>query len=581
MPLQIKSCFLTNFQGKRTKTFQEKSFSFKLPDAFLHFFKAMNMISSPESLPSDLDPQPSSAETREATPREASPLFTEFSEKLATFPTPEEKIAHGLEFMRSSISQEGSPRFREFWEARSLVLPFFRENLGSAIRSKLWNEYVELTVEARRLKEILEEQSAFAMEQIDLAIKALENDVTNFGALLASAGEIQFSDASQTIRQKATVYNQIQRELNLLNTLASRLNGLRKEIIKTDMRIRFKTKFFKRLSDLGDHVFPKRKELIEAISVEFEKDIDQFIAKYFQGDEVVGAPYYALREEIKALQSMAKLFTLNSGVFTRTRLKLSECWDKVKVLEKEHKKEVLEKKQASSEQRQGIQARIDAVKVKAAEMPLNEINAEIEAISNEMRNIPLQRDDVRFLRDELSSLRAPHFAAQEQKAKELELAEKEKLRVKREMITSLKDKIVQLSKQGEKMELDALLVAFAEVEAQIAELEASKMEKQQIERSLRPIKDLITDKKEHSLLNLSEDDKKALENLRVVLQQRKQRRQEIKEQLESYRKSLGGSNLDFEKAMQIRELVEQEKERLEKATASIQEIEQKIAELEG
>lgn len=538
------------------------------------------MISSPESsIPSDIEPQTSQSEIREV--KEESPLFKEFSAKLAALPTPEEKIAHGLLFMRSSISQEGSPRFREFWEARRLVLPFFKENLNPAIRSKLWNEYVELTVEARRLKEILEEQSAFAMEQIDLAIKALENDVTNFQALLATTGEISFSEASQTIRQKASVYNQIQRELNLLNTLASRLNGMRKEIIKTDMRIRFKTKFFKRLSDLGDHIFPKRKELIEAVSAEFEKDIDQFISNHFKGEEIVGAPYYALREEIKSLQSMAKVFTLNSSVFTRTRLKLSECWDKVKVLEKEHKKEVFEKKQASSQQRQSIQEKIDALKAKATELPLTELNNEIDAISSEMRSVPLHRDDVRYLRDELFKLREPHLAAQEQKAKELEAAEKEKLRLKRETLSALKERVAHLTKQAEKMELEALASAFSEVETQIAQLEISKMEKQQLERSLRPLKDQIADKKEHSLLNLSEDDKKTLENLRTVLQQKKQRRQEIKEQLESYRRALGGSNLDFEKAMQIRELVEQEKERLDKANTGIEEIEQKISELEG
>jgi hypothetical protein len=534
------------------------------------------MISSSDSSDTDSQLPPSEAKMEA---REESPLFKEFSQKLATFATPEEKIAHGLQFMRGSISQEGSPRFREFWEARRVILPFFKENLGSAIRSKLWGEYVELTVEARRLKDILEEQSAFAMEQIDLAIKALENDVTNFEALLASTAELSFANASQTIYQKATVYNRIQRELNLLNTLASRLNSMRKEIIKTDMRIRFKTKFFKRLSDLGDHIFPKRKELIEAVSAEFEKDVDQFIANHFKGDQIVGAPYYALREEIKGLQSTAKLFTLNSGVFTRTRLKLSECWDKVKVLEKEHKKEVLEKKQVSSEQKQAVQTKIDELKEKAAAMALRDLNVEIDAILEEMRKVSLHRDDVRFLKDELHKLKAPHLAEQEQKAKELELAEKEKLRLKREMVTQLKEQITQLSKQGEKMELETLVAAFAETESQLAALEISKIERQQIERTLRPLKDLIADKKEHSLLNLSEDDKKTLENLRLVLQQKKQRRQEIKDQLETYRKALGGSNLDFEKAMQIRELVEQEKERLDKANASIEEIEQKISEL--
>jgi hypothetical protein len=536
------------------------------------------MISSPDS-PTHLDTEPQEPSPREQ--REESPLFKEFAEKLNSLTTPEEKIAHGLVFMRSSISQEGSPRFREFWEARRLILPFFKENLNAVIRSKLWNEYVELTVEARRLKEILEEQSTFAMEQIDLAIKALEGDVGNLTQLLATAAEISFPEASQTVRQKAQTYSRIQRELNLLNTLASRLNSLRKEIIKTDMRIRFKTKFFKRLSELGDHIFPKRKELIEAISSEFEKDVDHFISKHFVGEEIVGAPYYALREEIKALQSVAKVFTLNSAVFTRTRLKLSECWDKVKVLEREHKKEVLEKKQASSEQRQGIQLKIDDLKARSAEMSFDDLNKEINLISEEMRAIALHRDDVKHLREELYKLKEPHLAAQEQKAKELELAEKEKLRQKRELLVGLKEKVAQLSKQGEKMELDVLMTAFVEIETQLAGIEASKIEKQQIERSFRAIKDLIADKKERSLLNLSEDDKKALENLKHVLQQRKDRRQEIKTQLEVYRKALGSSSLDFEKAMQFQELVEQEKERLEKANAAILEIEQKIAGLEN
>lgn len=540
------------------------------------------MISSADSpLPSDIDPSETPQESSHRDMREESPLFKEFIEKVASLATPEEKIALGLQFMRSSISQEGSPRFREFWEGRRLILPFFKENLNPAIRSNLWNEYVELTVEARRLKEILEEQSAFAMEQIDLAIQAIEKDVEGFADLLKNAGEIAFSEKCETIRQKAAVYNQIQRELNLLNTLASRLNSLRKEIIKTDMRIRFKTKFFKRLSQLGDHIFPKRKELIEAISSEFEKDVGHFVQRYFQENEIVGAPYFAIREEIKALQGMAKVFTLNSGVFTRTRLTLSECWDKVKVLEKEHKREMLEKKQASSEQRGSIQAKIDALKPQALEMSTQDLTREMDALSQEIRDTFLQREDVRYLREELYKLREPQRAAQEQKAKELLEIEKEKLRVKREQIVSLKERIAHLIKEAAQMDLEVLYQNYGEIESELTKLDISKIEKQQIERTLRPLKDLIADKKENSLLNLSEDDKKVFENLKMILQQRIKRRQEVKDQLEVYRKALGGSNLDFEKAIQYQELIEQEKERLEKANAAIKEIEQKIADLES
>lgn len=529
--------------------------------------------SSDSSVPPELDP---AIESEPSQREKMSDLFKEFSDKLVLLPTPEEKIDYGLQFMRQSISQEGSPRFREFWEARRIVLPFFKENINSAIRSKLWGEYVELTVEARRLKEILEEQSAFAMEQIDLAISALEGDVANFGTLLAQAGDIPFPQGSRT-----NIYNQIQRELNLLNTLASRLNGLRKEIIKTDMRIRFKSKFFKRLSDLGDQIFPKRKELIEAVSNEFEKEIDHFVSEYFKGDEIVGAPYYALREEIKSLQGMAKLLTLNSAVFNRTRLKLSECWDKVKVLEKEHKKEVYELKQASSEQRQSIATKLEELKGRSAEMPLRDLDREIDTILQEMRAARLHRDDVRALRDEISAIRAPQAAALEQKAREMEEAEKEKLRLKREKLAALKERIARLNSEGDQIDLEILTASLKEIQDEIQEAGISKIEKQHYERSLRTLKDLIQEKKEHSLLNLSEDEKKTLENLKLVLKQKKERRQEIKDQLEAYRKTLGGSGLDFEKAMQIRELVEQEKERLEKANAGIEEIEQKIHHLEG
>jgi len=514
-------------------------------------------------------------------PQTMSDVLLAFSEKLKTFPTPEEGIAFGLEFMRQSISQEGSPHFREFWEARRLVLPFFRENINVAIRSKLWGEYVELTTEARRLKDILEEQSSFAAEQIDLAIQALEKELTHFDVTLKEMKEIHFPEASPTILDRRELYNQIQRELNLLNTLASRLNGLRKEIIKTDMRIRFKTRFLKRLSQLGDHIFPKRKELIEKVSAEFEKDVERFVAHHFQENGVVGAPYFAVREEIKALQGVAKVVTLSSGAFSRTRLKLSECWDKVRHLEKEYKKEAMQKKQEVSEQRQIVEVKLEELRSRAAGLTLAALDQELQQIQKEMKELSLFREDIYALRYEMDKLREPHLVLQEQKSRELEAIEKEKLRLKREKGALLKEKILQLQKEGGELELDPLVLRYEELVLELAQWEGSKIEKQPLDRLMRNLRDLVADRKEHSLLNLSEDDRKALENLRLVLEQKKERRREIKEQLEACRKALAASSLDFEKAITYRELMDQEKERLEKANASIEEIEQKIQELEG
>ncbi len=513
--------------------------------------------------------------------REKTAAFREFEEKLKALATSEEKIAHGLLFMRSSISQEGTPRFREFWEARREVLPQFKTNINPAVRSKLWGEYVELTVEARRLKEILEEQSAFAIEQIDLAITALEGEIGNFSTLVAGAEEIQFSEQSPTIQAKSDVYNQMQRELNLLNTLASRLNGLRKEIVKTDMRIRFKTKFFKRLSTVGDQIFPKRKQLIEQISAEFERDVELFVSRHFKDGQIVGAPYFSLREEIKALQGMAKIFTLSSAVFNRTRLKLSECWDQIKVVEKEHKKEIHAKKQVSQENREVLEKKIEELATLSAEMELPALDLAIEEMHKEMRQVELARSDVFALKDKLSALRTPYIAAEQEKVRAMEEFEKEKIRLKREKISQLKDKIAGLLKDGLKLEASVLDETYAAIKEEIKQSGATKTDQQQFDRMLRQLKDVVADAKANALMNLSEGDREALDNLRTLLEQKKQRRQEIKEQVEQYRKAVGNSNLDFEKGMQIRELMDQEKELLEKTNSSIEEIEQKIAEFEG
>jgi len=489
-----------------------------------------------------------------------------FLTKLNELTTPEEKVTHGLAFMRTSISQEGKPRFREFWEARQAVLPLFKENIHPAIRSKLWDECVDLTVEARKVKEILEEQSSFAMEQIELALTALEKEV----AAIAPSADAKLETASQTIAANQSAYAAQQQELNALNPLASQLNSLRKEVAHTEMRIRFRTKFFKRLSALGDAIFPKRKTLIDQVSETFERDVDGFIAKHFSGSAVVGAPYFALREEIKALQAMAKVFTLSSGVFNRTRLKLSECWDKVRKLEKEHKQQ----KEVLSEARAPLQAKLDELSTRSASMTLNALDKEIDAIVVEMRKArDLSKFDMRALHDAMDKLRAPHAAEQEAKAKVLEEAEREKLRVKREKIQSLKDKLTTLADHTGDIEAE-----FEACKLEVKELDLPRTELQNFDRLFRRLKDVIAERKERTLLA---GDRETLQTLKQVLAQKKERRQELKAQLELHRKALGSSNLDFEKAMQYRELMEQEKELLEKSNAGIEEIEQKIAELEG
>ena len=127
--------------------------------------------------------------------------------------------------------------------------------------------------------------------------------------------------------------------------------------------------------------------------------------------------------------------------------------------------------------------------------------------------------------------------------------------------------------------METLISKRDDLHRQFEEIAIAKAEKQIVDRLFKQLKDIVDDKKEKTLLMLSEDDQKALEQLKAVLEERKHRRQEIKNQLENYRKQLGGSGFDFEKAMMYREMIETEKATLEKINSSIEEIEEKIAEI--
>ncbi|NGX54097.1 MAG: hypothetical protein K1000chlam4_00820, partial [Chlamydiae bacterium] len=281
----------------------------------------------------------------------------------------EEKIREGIDFMRSSIAHSSAPDFRGFWEIRKRCLPIFKEVETGPARTQLWGEYIELTKEGRQLKSFLDEESAFAVEQIDIAITALEEKLGKYSdqseEVLSNTPEVLFAKEPQSVEGRSPLYQQRQRRLNFLNTHASHINALRKELIKTEMRLRQKNKFFQRLSKLGDLVFPTRRELIKEISDFFVGDVESFIEDHFSEstfcEEKVRRGVFYFREEIKSLQGMAKVLTLNTHAFSNTREQLSSCWDKLKGMEKELKKESSQHKQLSSENRVAVLAEVEEV----------------------------------------------------------------------------------------------------------------------------------------------------------------------------------------------------------------------------
>jgi len=509
------------------------------------------------------------------------PHFDAFMTELSKQANPEVKLQLIIDFMEASLAQTGSPQLKSFWDARTVCLQLFKENVSPALRANLWAKYTELSKEARRLKELLDEQSAFAAEQIEIAIQALEADIANIASSIEKMGPVDFGGHSEWMSKKYPIYEGIQRELNLLNTQASRVNALRKELIRTEMRIRLKNKFFQRLSAIGDSVFPRRKELIKEISTQFSDDVDSFISQFFTNANVNEALFF-LREEIKSLQGLAKVLTLNTHSFTHTRMRLSECWDKLKVLDKERKKERAQMKAAFKQNYDSVLEKIHAFNQAFAngEIPLSETQSKIDAIAAFMREVELGREEISSLREELNQARKPVYEKLKAQEDERSKQDQERERLKRQKIEELKRDIDHLVRSADSYDVEKIL---SEREALIEKINTSatlKAEKNDMERMLKPLKDVIVEKQEKAMMNLSEDDKQALQQLKEVLAQRKERRLESKNLLESIRKASGSSGYDFEQGLKFQEQIAQEKERLTKADQGIFEIERKIAELQ-
>lgn len=526
----------------------------------------------------DMADDSSDAEAKE---KSHNPHLDSFMQEMDKLPQAEAKVRHSLAFMENSLAQGGTPHFKSFWEVRNICLQLFKENLSPVLRAQFWAKYSELSKEARRLKEMLDEQSSFAAEQIEIAIAALENDIAQFDEQVNKLEGLDLAGLPKMLAKKASFYENIQKRLNLLNVQASRINAMRKELIKTEMRVRQKNKFFQRLSLAGDKIFPLRKDLIKEVSSAFSDDVDAFINECFT-DQFQDA-LFVLREEIKGLQGVAKLLTLNTHAFTHSRLRLSECWDKIKTAEKERKKERAQLKAAFKQNFDAVQEKIQNFKSRyeTGELSDDQAAKQLDEISKFMRQVELGRDEINALRDEMSIARDLLF--EKKKAQEqIKLQhEQERERQRKAKIEELKNEIEQLSRRVHSLDAQELVAARDEFLEKIQGSSLNKFEKQEIERLFKPLRSVITDalsdKEEQALISLSDDDRQAIEQLKDVLKQRKERRNEIKEAL---RKAGSTSGLDFEKAMTNKELISSEKERLEKINQGIKEIEDKIAQLQ-
>lgn len=509
-----------------------------------------------------------------------SPLLQEMLVLIEAQPDPEAKLTLAIGFMARALAQSGSPQLQTFWALRRLCQTFFKESISQNVRIKLWTHYRELIEEGRKLKEMLDEQSAFAAEQIEIAVKSLEDELSQLPNI---PNVQQFSQPvfPSSLKKNEQNYCKFQQELDFLNVSASRINAMRKELIKTEMRTGQKNKFFHRLSAAGDRVFPRRKELIKEVSQLFMADVNAFINSVGL-DEKQGSSLSFIRNEIKALQSIAKSLTLNTQCFNKTRLQLSECWDKVKETEKEIKRESAQKRTASKEKAQELQGQIQTVKesFERGELSTDNAQKQLEEYATIFRTLELDRSDVQSLKESLRQARQLvldriRLTEQERRQKG---QEREQQRLSQ--VETIHKKLEELLESDESVSSERLMEGQSALLPQLEADFLTREERLELEQKAKALRDHILDAREKELLSLSSDDDETLEKLHEALEERLDRRKAILEQLELLRKEAGSSGRDFTQAMLLNAQQEEERAHLARTEQRIADIEDRIEEIE-
>lgn len=502
--------------------------------------------------------------------------FKEFLNSLKGLSQADESLKACLAFMRDAISQEGNPRLKEFWEVKNHAISFFKDKLHAGARTLLWQEYRDLSNEAKQVKDILDSNAAFAIEQISLALRVIDEELTQI-----ESGKLSFDFNLETpctyIENRLDRYKSSQNALYYYNTFALRVNSLRKELIKTEMRVRHKNSLFKNLSSLGDRIFPKRKEFITAVSSIFVEDVTAFIDESFDGNNLK-APFYVLREEIKGIQAFARKLTLDTKAFSDTRKQLSHCWDRVREVERERKKTRILKKETYQQNLDEILNKFKGIQGAYGKGEINTDSAleQLDAILRD-RDTELGRDERNVLKKEHADVskvmrqkrteeRDEHLKQKQQKKKDEEqlyLEQKDKL------LTHLSDDNLAVENNED---------VLNEVKVGIKSLALQGVQKRELNQLIRNLKDLINEKKEQKIIE-NVQDVQGLSELKTILTRKEIRRREIKSQLESYRKEAGNSGMDFTQAMTYQELVSSEKSKLEIIDQSIKGLKVKINQL--
>lgn len=505
----------------------------------------------------------SDSQTRE---KQQNALPEDFMQKLESLGSVEEKLELALSFMQKSLQEGGGRHFREFWDARKLCTDLFLLNIHPSMRVRLWTQYSDLCREARRLKDLFDEQSSFVSEQIEKAIEAVESELPLFHEKGTHLPEVPRFSACTSVLQHIDRYTELYHELQYLNSFASRITALRKELIKTDMRFKQRQRLLDRLSALGDKVFPQRKQAISEISALFQEDVEAFIRKTFVG-ELKAFALFDAREEIKRLQEIAKILTLGTEAFSKTRIQLSECWDSIRNVLKEKKKAQNEQKILFKKHRDELVQELATMKeeIEKGALSSNDAKNRFSACVRKMKEVALSRQDVQEVREKLREVEELFSQHNAQEHKGVEAKGEKESRYK-ELLERIKSLLEQDS-SAEAKEEELLNIAREVTSGTYNRTERLSIDCE-IARGRSLVEKMLNDRIQKERQDGSE------ESLHGAFVSLEHLRADCKQQIEIWRKVGSGSNIDFSIAMQYLDLIEEEKQRIARIEHIISEFEE-------
>lgn len=485
------------------------------------------------------------------------------------------KLKMALDFMEEALADKDSVRFKDFWEARKLCLDLFKQEVSPAIRPQLWSRYGELSRQARRLKEVIDEQSAFAAEQIEIAVKALEESLEKISSEVQKVSAESLEGLSKGPRRHEIA--ECQQELNLLNLYASRLNVLRQELAKTSMRIRVKNDLFKRLSAAGDKIFPRRKVLIAKNSQAFLEEVKSFVEKNFAEGNFSGE-LFSVREQVKALQKLASSLTLSAQGFKKSREDLGKAWDILKEADRDRRRDRAKKR---SEQKENVEKLLKEIasfeeKAKAEGLADGKVIEGCQKIVDSMRTIDLSRDDQQKVREAIAALKAPIEQKEKLKKEQHQKQADEKEQLRKQRIEELKASAESLLAAAGEMPLEQLHASRKELAANVQQQHLSKQDRLTFDHLFRALKKRVAEKQDQEVLEqVSSEDEKNSKELKGDIKKLKIHRKQLKEQLDSLKQEKSASGLDIGRAIELSQEIEEMWGRLEAVDSALEKLEDK------